>query len=171
MASLDVVLHTSSIGESFGYGIAEPMNLGKPVITNSTPWGDQAQVELVRHGECGLIASTEATMAEAILTFASDSALRARMGRQARENIQRIADPNKSLDRLENALGAVITGQDNSRYAEDLIEMQAAAAYLDQHQFGHPIGERCFLHSFYWRVQFYKWRQRVRRWFGSKIRL
>jgi glycosyltransferase involved in cell wall biosynthesis len=41
MSALDVVLHTSSIGESFGYGIAEPMNLGKPVITHSVPWGDQ----------------------------------------------------------------------------------------------------------------------------------
>src|SRR5262245_5079689 len=51
MSALDVVLHTSSIGESFGYGIAEPMNLGRPVITHSVPWNDQAQIELVRQGE------------------------------------------------------------------------------------------------------------------------
>ena len=50
-AAIDVVLHTAVTGESFGYGIAEPMNYGKPVITNSTPWLDQAQIELVRHGE------------------------------------------------------------------------------------------------------------------------
>ncbi len=37
LAAVDVMLHTSSLGESFGYGIAEPMNLGRPVVTHSVP--------------------------------------------------------------------------------------------------------------------------------------
>ena len=53
MSSVDVLLHTSKIGESFGYGIAEAMALGKPVITNCTPRADQAQVELVEDGVAG----------------------------------------------------------------------------------------------------------------------
>src|SRR5439155_7492365 len=92
-SSLDAVLHTSSIGESFGYGIAEPMNLGKPVITHSVPWGDQAQMELARPGECGLVASTPAAMANAILCLANNAPLRKRMGEQARQHIRTIADP------------------------------------------------------------------------------
>src|SRR5256885_396168 len=100
IASLDVVLHTSSVGESFGYGIAEPMNYGKPVIANSTPWQDQAQIELVRHGECGFIASTPGTIADAILKLANDPELRARFGKNAQTNIRNLADPEESTNRL-----------------------------------------------------------------------
>ena len=120
MSVLDVVLHTSSIGESFGYGIAEPMNLGKPVITHSVPWQDQAQIELVRHGECGFMASTVAAMAEAIVTLADDSALRARMGKQARQHIRALASPETSLDRLEQIFRAAIEKRDNPFAAGDL---------------------------------------------------
>ena len=44
--SADIAIHASAWGESFGYTIAEAMMAGKPVITRSTPWGDNAQVEL-----------------------------------------------------------------------------------------------------------------------------
>jgi Glycosyl transferases group 1 len=171
MASLDVVLHTSSIGESFGYGIAEPMNFGKPVIANSTPSDDQAQIELVRHGECGYIASTESSIANAILRLAGEDALRVRLGHQAQQHIRRVADPNESLDRIEDALRAAIVGRDNVRAAEDLTEAKAAAAFLDRHQFGHTLKELCVLHSFCFRVRFYEWRKAVRMRFDSRARL
>ena len=100
LASLDVVLHTSSIGESFGYGIAEPMNLGKPVVTHSVPWGDQAQIELVRHGECGFVASTPAAMARAMVELAGDGAQRERMGRAAAQHVRTVANAETSLGRL-----------------------------------------------------------------------
>ncbi len=120
VASLDAVLHTSVIGESFGYGIAEPMNYAKPVIANSTPWQDQAQIELVRSGECGFIASTPQTVAEAILKLANSVELRAILGRNAQSHIRQLADPAESTDRLEGALRAAIAGNENSRAAEDL---------------------------------------------------
>ncbi len=163
IASLDAVLHTSSIGESFGYGIAEPMNYGKPVIANSVPWGDQAQIELVRPGACGFIASTPATMARAILTLAADRGLRAELGRQAQLRIRRLADPEASLDRLEGALNATIAGCDNPRIAADLANAQAAARHLDAHQFGHSLREQIALRPFHCRVRFHQWRKRFLR--------
>jgi glycosyltransferase involved in cell wall biosynthesis len=171
MASLDVVLHTSSIGESFGYGIAEPMNFGKPVITNSTPRDDQAQIELVRHGECGYVASTEASMSNAILRLAEDGASRVRMGCRAQQHIRRIADPDKSLDRLEDALRAAVAGRENLRIPDDLTEALAASAYLDQHQFGHSLEEQYMLYAFCCRVRFHEWRERVRWWLRSRGKL
>lgn len=162
IAALDVVLHTSSLGESFGYGIAEPMNLGKPVITHSVPWGDQAQIELVRHGECGYVASTPVTMAAAILKLAGDVALRARMGRQAQEHIRVLANAEASLTRVEAILRAAVEKRANPFAAEDLPRAKATAAHLDRHQFGHSVLEQFALRPFHYRVRFHQFRNNRR---------
>lgn len=163
MAALDIVLHASSIGESFGYGIAEPMNFGKPVIANSTPWQDQAQIELVRHRECGFIASTPRSMADAILRLAEDAELRKRFGHNSQRHIRQISDPGESLDRLERILKAVKNGRGNPRIDEDMKRAAGTASYLDAHQFGHSIQERLALAPFYYRVRFNEWRRMVLR--------
>lgn len=162
LASLDVVLHTSSVGESFGYGIAEPMNYGKPVITNSTPWADQAQVELVRDGECGCIASTTARMAKAILQLAADAEKREHFGRAGQAHIRRLADPAESLDRLEGALIAAAGAHENPRASEDLRRVTEAAHHLDKHQFGRTMGEQIALRPTALRVRFFEWRKACR---------
>ncbi len=159
LSALDVVLHTSLMGESFGYGIAEPMNLGKPVITHSVPWVDQAQIELARHGECGFVASTPATMARAILVLANDPALRNRMGAAARQHIRALADPEISISRLEAVLRAAVEKRDNPFAAEDLDRARATAAYLDAHQFGHSWLEQLALRPLYYRVRFHQLRR------------
>ena len=164
MASLDAVLHTSLVGESFGYGIAEPMNFGKPVIANSTPWQDQAQIELLRHGECGFIASTPQTIADAILELADDVDLRTRLGSNARSHIRQLADPVESTNRLEASLQAAANNRDNPRVVEDLAKARAAAAYLDRHQFGHSLSEQIALRPLHYRVRFHQWRKALSRW-------
>jgi len=166
ISALDVVLHTSSIGESFGYGIAEPMNLGKPVITHSVPWQDQAQLELVRHGEGGFVASTPAAMAKKILTLAADGDLRARLGATAREKIRALAAPETSLNRIEAVLQAVVEKRDNPFAAADLAQACAAAEYLDAHQFGHTLGEQFALRPFHYCVRFHQFRQTLGSQFG-----
>jgi glycosyltransferase involved in cell wall biosynthesis len=161
-ASLDVVLHTSLVGESFGYGIAEPMNFGRPVIANSTPWFDQAQIELVRHGECGFIASTPRTIAEAMQTLAEDADVRTKLGHNAQSHIRELADPSESIDRLEKILHAVVAGRDNPYLAEDIGRANAAANYLDVHQFGHSWREQfTFRPPYYW-MRFHELRHAIR---------
>ncbi|HEV3100223.1 MAG TPA: glycosyltransferase family 4 protein [Candidatus Udaeobacter sp.] len=157
-ATLDVVLHTSSVGESFGYGIAEPMNYGKPVIANSTPWQDQAQIELVRHGECGLIASTARTIADAMLKLANDVDLRTRLGSNARIHIRELANSEESTNRLETAFEATVAGHENPYASEDLAKAQATAVYLDNEQFGHSWREQIALRPLHYRVRFHEWR-------------
>jgi glycosyltransferase involved in cell wall biosynthesis len=161
-ASLDVVLHTSSVGESFGYGIAEPMNYGKPVIANSTPWQDQAQIELVRHGECGFIASAPGTVADAILKLANNADLRTRFGKNGQVHIRNLASPEESTDRLESALQAAVAEQDSPRAAEDLAKAQGAADYLDEHQFGHSWREQILLRPLYCWSRFHEFRHAIR---------
>jgi glycosyltransferase involved in cell wall biosynthesis len=161
-ASLDVVLHTSLAGESFGYGIAEPMNYGKPVIANSTPWLDQAQIELVRHGECGFIASTPQTIAGSILKLANDVDLRAKLGRNAQSHIRKLADPAESMNRLEDALRATASASENPRAMEDLAKAQTAADYLNQQQFGHSWREQIALRPRYYWTRFHQLRRALR---------
>jgi glycosyltransferase involved in cell wall biosynthesis len=167
MASLDAVLHTSIVGESFGYGIAEPMNYGKPVIANSTPWQDQAQIELVRHGECGFIASTPRTIADSIVRLANDAGLRTRIGKSAQAHIRKLADPEESINRLESALKLAAAGHENTRASEDLARAQEAAHYLDEHQFGHSLSEQIALRPLHYRVRFHQWRKAFRTRLGA----
>jgi glycosyltransferase involved in cell wall biosynthesis len=160
IASLDAVVHTSIMGESFGYGIAEPMNFGKPVIANSTPGLDQAQIELVRHGECGFIASTAATIAEAMLKLAQDVDLRMKLGQNAKAHIRVLSDPTESIRRLEEILEATASGKNNPHTNEDVAHAQAAAKYLDEEQFGHSLREQVTLWPPYCRMRFHEWRHR-----------
>ena len=159
IASLDAVLHTSVVGESFGYGIAEPMNFAKPVVANSTPWQDQAQIELVRHGECGFIASTPQTIAEAILKLADDVDLRRKLGQNAQTHIRKLADPIESTNRLEDILCAAVAGKTNPNASDDLAQAQTTAVYLDTHQFGHNLGEQTVLRCLYYRTRLHELRE------------
>ena len=161
-AAMDVVLHYSQIGESFGYGIAEPMNLGKPAIVNSTPWRFQAQIELARHGECGLVAGTRSAMTQAISKLAEDHSLRQKMGWQARQHIRRLTDPDVSTGRLETILRAAIEGHDNPLATADLARARAAANYLDEQQFGHSWLEQLTLRPFHYRVRFHEFREALK---------
>lgn len=157
----DVVLHTSSIGESFGYGLAELMALGKPVITNSVPWHDQAQIELVRHGECGLLASTPSSMKAAILRLAQSSEWRLRCGALARKHVLQVADPEASADRLELAIRCALDNHDNPWAANDLEKARDTAEYLDQHQWGHDLSEKWWLRSRYAKVRLQRMIQKL----------
>lgn len=68
----DVLVTASSIGESFGVAIAEAMALGVPVVTNSTPWTDNAQVELIDHGVTGYVANHPRAFGEAVAQLLTD---------------------------------------------------------------------------------------------------
>lgn len=161
----DAILHGSSIGESFGYGIAEPMALGKPVIANSTPWLDQAQIELVRHGECGFVASTVQSTASALETLAQDRPLRFDMGAKALRHIQDLADPEESLNILERTLSEACRGAVNASAGVDLEKALRARLWLRRHQFGSDWRECLSLFPYYCRVRFWQWR---RHFWGQK---
>jgi len=57
-SSMDLFLHIANQGESFGMVLAESILCETPVITLSTPWGDNAQCEVVGDGIGGICAST-----------------------------------------------------------------------------------------------------------------
>ena len=82
-AACDISVGAARIGESLGLANLEAMSLGIPVVTCSTPWADNAQVEFVEHGVTGLIANHPRPFAEAVATLLGDDELRERLGRAA----------------------------------------------------------------------------------------
>jgi hypothetical protein len=63
-AAMDVFVHGTSSGESFGMSLGEAMRCGVPVVTNETPGEkhDNAQGELVLEGKTGYLANTPWSM-------------------------------------------------------------------------------------------------------------
>ena len=144
-AACDAILHTSSIGESFGYGIAEAMAVAKPIITHSVPWYDQAQLELVRQGQTGLVASVRGTMLKAILQIASNPEYRQTLGEAAQSHIEKLADSTISTQRLAQAISWAVHGLENSHASADLQRAQLTAANLDSCQWGSSLAEQIYL--------------------------
>jgi hypothetical protein len=124
---------------------------------------DQAQIELVRHGECGFIASAVSTIADAMLRLARDASLRVTLGQNARAHVRAIADAKESTGRVENVLSAAIVGRDNRNGSEDLGRARAIARYLDDNQFGHSLREQIPLRFRYYRARIHEIRKYLRR--------
>lgn len=65
-SAMDVFLHASQIGESFGMVLAEAALCGVPAITLSTPARDNSQLEVVGHEAGGLVVANVSGMVEAM---------------------------------------------------------------------------------------------------------
>ncbi len=105
----DVFASTSSIGESFGLAIAEAMAHGIPVVTSSTPWTDNAQVEVVDNGVNGWVANHPRAFAEAVADLLGDERRRLAFGAAAADKANAIWHParlTRQLERLFEALTA-----------------------------------------------------------------
>lgn len=126
----DIGLHASRFGESFGYTIAEAMAAGLPVVSRTTPWGDNAQVELIQHNVSGFICNSVQGIADAVVKIANSSSLRANMGAIARKKILSFASPDSEAALLsEICLGNISPGslvhQRNLKFAEFCLQFPA----------------------------------------------
>jgi glycosyltransferase involved in cell wall biosynthesis len=89
LAAADVMLHYARYGESFGYALAEAAALELPAVVQATPWGDNAQLELVRHGVTGFVAGGFDDARLYLEQLLADPALAARIGGEARLHVER----------------------------------------------------------------------------------
>lgn len=90
---IDVLAHSSKIGECNGNTINESMFWGKPVVTNSTPKKDNGQLEQVVHLKNGIIANYPQTFARALEYLANNSEKRREMGENGRKQVLTINNP------------------------------------------------------------------------------
>ncbi len=99
--AIDLLAHSSRIGESFGCTIAEAMAARKPVVVESTPWGDNAQIELVDNGVTGFVATTPQTYADAVAYLLRHPTEAKRMGQAGYEKAKKIFDARRIVPLLE----------------------------------------------------------------------
>ena len=85
MASLDVLVHSSSSPEPFGIVVIEGMAAGKPVIATSAG----GVLDIIEDAQSGLLVPVgdDRAMAEAILTLARHRGLADRLGTEARQRV------------------------------------------------------------------------------------
>jgi len=85
--AIDVLTHSSAMGETFGYVIAEAFTNETPVVVNANPLRDNAQIEIVDHGETGYVANSTGAYADATLELLENDQRRRAFGRRARERV------------------------------------------------------------------------------------
>lgn len=100
----DILFHVARFGESFGYSIAEGMAAGKPVITRTVPWGDNAPLELVEHGSTGFVCCSLEGLAQALHLLVADPSLRNAMGAAGCDRIHRLVTPESECRIVAGAL-------------------------------------------------------------------
>jgi glycosyltransferase involved in cell wall biosynthesis len=126
-AACDVFVSAAEIGESQGLAILEAMGLGVPVVTCSTPWVDNAQVEFVQHGVSGYVANHPAPFAEAVAALLSDESLRSRMGEAARAAVRRLS-ADEHATQMERLLISLATdGRVPDEWSPSPAEVEAFA--------------------------------------------
>jgi glycosyltransferase involved in cell wall biosynthesis len=101
-SSMEVFAHAASQGESFGNVLVESMMCGTPVVTLSTPWGDNSQTEVVGHLDAGLVTSRPASFTAAVALLLEDAELRRRLAAQGRVRaLRRFSDDHVAAQALE----------------------------------------------------------------------
>ncbi|MCE0498813.1 MAG: glycosyltransferase family 4 protein [Methylacidiphilales bacterium] len=134
----DLMLHMSDWGESFGYTIAEAMQHSLPVITRSTPWCDNAQVELVEHGVTGYVCNSHAGAAEGLIRLAADSMLRLQFGAAAAKRIVPLSNLDHETDLLEEIIRHLVAGEqfhEVSQRNHELLQFQSTFATRERRVF------------------------------------
>lgn len=86
-SALDVMVHISDTGESFGMVIPECLLCETPVLTLNTPWSDNAQGEIVGNGIGGLAVNTLDGLFAGLVGLHGDPGTRVQMGRKGRAHV------------------------------------------------------------------------------------
>jgi glycosyltransferase involved in cell wall biosynthesis len=136
-ALMDIFVHSSEKGESFGLVLCEAMLSGLPVITMSTPLRDNSQIEVVPHNEAGIVVQSLPEMIEAMLRLQEDSAFYESARRRAPVWVRNSYDisivSRKLLDIAPVALAATSSQDLMQRLASlpGTIESVSAGKYRD----------------------------------------
>lgn len=99
--AIDVLVHSSKIGECNGNTINEAMFWKKPVVVNSTPKKDNGQLEQVDHMVDGIIANFPQTFARAVEYLYKNQDSAVSMGNKGFAKVLQLNDPTLITKRLE----------------------------------------------------------------------
>ncbi len=109
-AACDVFATAAEIGESYSVAIAEAMALGIPVVTCSTPWVDNGQLEQVQEGVTGHIANHPRVFGEAVASLLRDPERARAFGEAAMRQAEMLVDKDRLTRQLERLYAGAISG-------------------------------------------------------------
>ena len=149
-ATIDVLAHTSAIGESYGYVIAEAMANGVPPVVDSTPMRDNAQVELVHNGETGYVANSPTAYGDALCELLEDDDRHQQFSHNAKERVAEF-DVKHVVTRLEQfyerlAADDGLVEPDSSPTFDALTENMPEFKMEYDHRIGAAFGDDNLLH-------------------------
>ncbi|MEI8361140.1 MAG: glycosyltransferase family 4 protein [bacterium] len=110
--SIDILAHSSKIGECNGNAINEAMYWKKPVVVNSTPGRDNGQLEQVVNEKNGLIANYPQTFARAIAYIFNNKDICNAMGEAGYKQVLTVNDPVNIINQFEKKTIEIFTGLD-----------------------------------------------------------
>lgn len=84
---MDVMLHASRIGESFGMVLAESLLCETPVITLSSPTKDNSQVEIIEHNKTGKVVNSKNAFADVMKEILGDYSKVSKLGKNGRVQV------------------------------------------------------------------------------------
>lgn len=128
--AIDVLTHSSAMGETFGYVIAEAFINETPVVVNSNPMRDNAQIELVDHAETGYVANSVKAYADATVELLTDERRQTAFGECARDRTCSRYGAASITDELKREYLSLADehglegGQDVSRSVADIAAFQ-----------------------------------------------
>lgn len=106
--SIDVLTHSSAIGECCPYVFLETMASGTPIVVDSQPMRDNGQIELLDHGTHGYVANTTRAYADATLKLLKNPELRETMGEAGQQRVDSTFAAEKITQRLESMYATVL---------------------------------------------------------------
>jgi hypothetical protein len=129
---MDVFVHASQKGESFGMVLCEAMLAGLPVVTLNTPLRDNSQIEVVPNGVAGFVVNDLNQTVDAMLLLERDANVYQSFAGQGpnwvRENYDIPIVINRLLKIARTVLGCSSTEeiQENSlQFAPELLNVRA----------------------------------------------
>ena len=144
--TIDVLAHSSKIGECNGNTINEAHFWKKPVVVNSTPQRDNGQLEQVIHGENGYVANTPRTFARAIARLLNDTAERTRLGEAGHTRVCTVNDPSHITAMLEKRIveQMQMNGESlPSALSEKVVDVEYTPSEKDILSYRTAYKERC----------------------------
>ncbi|HQY88874.1 MAG TPA: glycosyltransferase, partial [Tepidisphaeraceae bacterium] len=143
-SSIDALLHWSYVGESFGMVLAEAIGCGTPVVMPLQLDKDIGGIEVIGHGEGGLIAGHGAILDQAALEM-----IRTRASfdngplQRARERMNREYEVNRVAAKAIEAFHLALDAKQNHRSLQDAFaERSEFVSFVSKKWFKDLISKR-----------------------------
>jgi glycosyltransferase involved in cell wall biosynthesis len=132
-SAMDVFLHASQIGESFGMVLAEAALCGIPAITLSTPARDNSQIEVVGHEAGGLVVANVSGMVEAMRQL-EDARRRATYAEHAARQIKSKFGPDVLIPQALEIARLAAAGLSRAELRRRVLEIPGLTANVSSRE-------------------------------------